>query len=171
MCTRINATLIAAAAASAVIAIGSPLIANAQQQGARLHGHWSLESTESVAKDGTRTPGQAQKGLFIFDPSGRYSIQLYRVPLPKFASNNRQTGTDAENKAVVQGSLAHFGTYKVDDKAGTFTILAEASSFPNWTGVEQPPRKFIVAGDKLTIINPAPSAGSGTSELTLKRLK
>jgi len=71
----------------------------------------------------------------------------------------------------VSGSLAHFGTYKVDDKAGTLAILPEASSYPNWSGVEQPARKFTVSGEKLQIVNPAPSGGTGTTYLNLQRAK
>ena len=112
-----------------------------------------------------------EKGLFIFDPSGRYSIQLYAPNLPRIASNSRTTATAEESKAIVTGMLAHYGTYKVNEADGTFTVLPEGSSFPNWTGVEQPARKFAVRGDKLTILNPAPSAGGGVNELTLKRLK
>jgi hypothetical protein len=59
----------------------------------------------------------------------------------KFASNNRQNGTDAENKAVVQGALAYYGTYEVDESnkslimrikdAGQFSALP-ASRCPLW---------------------------------------
>jgi hypothetical protein len=109
--------------------------------------------------------------LFIFDPSGRYSFQMFRPDMPKFASNNRLTGTAEENKAVVQATLAHFGTYTVNEKEGSFSLRIEASSFPNWSGAEQPARKFTITGDVLTITNPASSRGSGASHLVLKRAK
>jgi len=54
--------------------------------------------------------------------------------LPKFAANNRQAGTPEENKAVVQGSLAYFGTYSVDEAAKTVTIHIESCSFRIGTG-------------------------------------
>lgn len=166
----------------ALVAIAAGVLCSfsvaAQQQGAttakQLEGLWSLVSLETVAQDGTRKPGSVgtnPKGLFIFDRSGRYSNQIFQADLLKFASNNKQTGTAEENKAVVQGTLSHFGTYKVNEKDGTFTVLPEASSFPNWTGVEQPARKFAIVGDTLTITNPAPTTGSGTNVLTLKRIK
>jgi hypothetical protein len=41
--------------------------------------------------------------------------------LPKFASGNRLQGSDAENNAIVRGSLAYFGTYTVDEADKTFT--------------------------------------------------
>jgi hypothetical protein len=128
----------------------------------------TLDSTD---KDGKRVPSNLKKGLFIFLPNGRYALQLYAPDLPKFAAGNRMAGTAEENKAVVQGALTHFGTYKLDEEAGTVTVLPEASSFPNWTGKEQPPRKITIAGDQLTLVNPAPSAGAASSELVFKRLK
>jgi hypothetical protein len=140
----------------------------------QLEGLWSLVSLEAMAPDGTKKPGNvglSPKGMFIFDRSGRYSNQIFQANLPKFASNNKQTGTTEENKAVVQGTLSHFGTYKVNEKDGTFTVIPEASSFPNWSGAEQPARKFAITGDTLTITNPAPTSGSGTNVLTLKRIR
>jgi hypothetical protein len=41
---------------------------------------------------------------------------LNRADLPKFAANNRNVGTPEENKAIVQGSFAYFGTYTVTNK-------------------------------------------------------
>jgi len=52
----------------------------------------------------------------IFDNYRRFSFILTRPDLPKFASNNRGTGTAEENKAIVQGSLAYFGTYSLVGK-------------------------------------------------------
>ncbi len=129
-------------------------------------------SVETIEKDGSKKAGSFgpnPKGLFIFHRSGRYSIQIFRPDLPKFASNDRATGTADENKAVVQGTLAHFGTYTVNDKESTFSVRPVGSSYPNWTGVEQPARKFVIAGDELRITNPSPSRGSATSYLILKR--
>ena len=160
-----------ALAAAAALFLQFPTAANAATSAKALHGSWTLVSLESVDKEGKRTPSNLQKGLFIFLPNGHYALQLYNKELPKFASGNRMTGTPEENKAVVQGSLAHFGTYKVEEKEGALTILPDGSSFPNWTGKEQPARKISISGDQLTLVNPAPSAGGASSELVFKRLK
>ena len=138
----------------------------------QLTGHWTLVTVANEVDGKKDEPfGPSPRGLFIFDASGRYSIQIFRPDLPKFAANNRMKGTPEENQAVVQGMLSHFGTYKVDDRQGTFAIRPEAASFPNWSGVEQPARRFEIAGDNLKIINPAPSGDSGTSYLILKRAR
>lgn len=154
-------------AAALAAALAAP--AFAQSTAAQLHGHWNLVSIEDHGPDGSRTANPMSKGLFIYDPSGRYAVQIFRPDLPRFAANARAKGTDEENRAVVAGSLSHFGTYQVNEADGTFTLFPEASTFPNWTGVKQPARKFKVEGDTLTIVNPAPSSAVGTTYLTLKR--
>src|ERR1700719_3795269 len=82
----------------------------------QLLGAWTLLIDDVVNQDGTRTPvfGPNPDGIVIFDSSGRYATALSRSNMPKFGSNNRVQGTPEENKASVQGSLAHFGTFEVD---------------------------------------------------------
>lgn len=158
-------------------AVAMPFAASdthAQQKAAgaakQLVGHWSLVSVRNVQDGKTTEPlGANPKGIFIFDRSGRYALMIFRPDIPKFASNNRNTGTPEENKAVVLGSLAHFGTYSVNEKDGTYTIRPEASTYANWTGTDQK-RSFSVSKDELKIVNPAGSRG-GTSTLIWKRAK
>ena len=75
-------------------------------------------------------------------------------------------GTPEENKAVVQGTNAHFGTYAVEgDK---LVLRIEAATFPNSTGAEQR-RPFTLTGDELKVIVPVASGGGST--LVWKRAK
>ena len=57
----------------------------------------------------------------MYDDTGHFSVIITRFDLPKFASNNRETGTAEENKAIVQGSLACFGTYSVSETDKSIT--------------------------------------------------
>ncbi len=140
---------------------------------AALEGHWTLVSIVNE-KDGVKSDsrlGANPLGLFIYDRSGRYSVQIYTQGLAPIAANDRYKGTAEEYKAIMHGSLSHFGTYTVDEKAGTFTLRPVAGNYPNWVGKDQP-RKFAVSGDELKILNPS-SSGDPTSKsyLTLKRAK
>jgi hypothetical protein len=75
-------------------------------------------------------------GCLIFEADGRYGLILSRKDVPKFASNSRTNGTADENKAVVQGTISHFGRYTVSaDKSIVFHI--ELSTYPNFNGTEQ----------------------------------
>lgn len=136
----------------------------------QLIGYWTLVSVTNE-KDGkiTETFGPNPKGLFIFDRSGRYVVLQFKADIPKFASNSRDKGTPEENRAVVQGSSVHFGTYTVNEKEGSFTVRPEAATFPNWVGIDQK-RSFSISDDVLMITNPSGSTG-GTSRLVLKRAR
>lgn len=132
-----------------------------------LVGTWTLVSTDTVRPDGGRIPtfGDTPNGLVVFTSDGHFIYLYSRGDLPKFVSNNRTTGTPEENRAVVQGSIATFGTYSV---AGTdLLIKVEHSTFPNWIGADQK-RTIAVTGDQLKWTNAA-GAGGGVVELVLKR--
>ena len=76
-------------------------------------GTWSLLIDDAVKADGTHAPnfGPNPIGVAMFGADGHFSVTITRAGRPKFASNNRTTGTADENKAVVTGSNAFFGTY------------------------------------------------------------
>jgi len=105
----------------------------------------------------------------MFDANGHYTITFIGSNLPKFASNNRASGTPDENKAVVGSSLAHFGTYVVNEADKSLTYRIESATFPNWDKTDQK-RSFVITGDELKYTVPAGSAG-GTGTVTWKRVK
>lgn len=139
------------------------------QTAADIAGSWSMASNVTTRADGSKvaTWGDNPKGSLILTGDGRFSVVVTRGDLPKFASNNRMQGTPDENKAVVQGSIAYFGTYAVADKVATMKV--ETSTFPNWTGGEQK-RPLAIAGDEMkwTV---ATGSGGGSVELVWKRVK
>jgi hypothetical protein len=114
--------------------------------------------------------GDNPKGSMILTPNGRFSVIMMNGSLPKFAANNRIKGTTEENQAVVQGSLAWFGSYKVVSAKEHMVIFnIEGSTYPNWTGEEQ---KLVmtVTGNEMKVINPAAAVG-GKGYPTWKRIK
>ncbi|WP_050419294.1 lipocalin-like domain-containing protein [Bradyrhizobium tropiciagri] len=94
-----------------------------------LIGTWTLVSVVTE-RDGKKSDayGPNAKGSLVFDANGRYSIIFIAADLPKFASGNRCMGTADENEAVVAGSLAHFGTYVVDEADRSFTFQVERAN-------------------------------------------
>src|ERR1700747_1345332 len=107
------------------------------QQANDVVGAWTLVSI-TLEKDGKKTDfyGPNPQGQLIYDATGHFSVIITRSDLPKFASDNRVAGTPEENKAIVQGSLASFGTYSVNETDKTYTQHVESSTFPNWKGTE-----------------------------------
>jgi hypothetical protein len=136
----------------------------------QLVGSWSFVSAVNTRADGTKvdTFGPNPGGLLMFDGNGRYASVVVRPGVPKFASNNRDAGTAEENKAAMQGSIAHVGRYTVNEADRSVTLHIEYSSFPNWNATEQR-RPITIAGDEMKYIVPTPSTGTGTSEVTFRR--
>src|SRR5437773_1504547 len=73
----------------------------------------TAQSSKTVA--GTYAPvsvpafGDKPRGQMILTADGHYSIVLARATLVKIAAGARTKGTAEENKAVVDGSIAHSG--------------------------------------------------------------
>jgi len=138
----------------------------------QIQGSWVLVSIYNE-RDGKKTEvfGPNPRGSLILAPDGRFSMILMSASLPKFASNIRTKGTTKENQAVVQGSIAYFGSYKVaDEKETKVTLRIEGSTFPNWDGQEQQ-RIITVIGDEMQYINSTTGLGGGTNYIGWKRVK
>ena len=103
------------------------------------------------------------------DANGRYMIAFARADLPNVVSNNHFTATAEENKAIVGGTLARFGTLSVNTADKTFTFKIESATFPNWSGTEQK-RPFNISGDELRY-TAAAASGGGSATVTWKRAK
>ena len=149
----------------ALLAEGAPSAPKAKFRKAQLVGDWTFVSNNAPNAVIQNGPND---GYIVFERNGRFSFNLLSSNVPKFASNNRNTGTMEENKAVVQGNISYFGTYSVDEAEGTLTFHVERSSFPNWTGTDQKRLITSLTAQELKYTNPAASFG-GTAELVWKR--
>ena len=98
-------------------------------------------------------------GQLTYDGDGRMAVQFGRRGRAPFASAEMRGGTAEEMKAAFHGYVAYFGTYTVDEAAGTVTHAVEGSLFPNWEGQEQV-RRYRLEGNRLTLTTP-PVAGRG----------
>ena len=139
-----------------------------------LVGTWTLVSI-TLEQDGKKTDfyGPNPQGQLMYDATGHFSVMITRSDLLKFASNNRETGTAEENKAIVQGSLAYFGTYTVSETDKTITTHIESSTFPNWNGADRK-TSFNISGDELSVqvvSGPLTSIGTRTAYVVWKCAK
>ncbi len=138
----------------------------------KIQGSWTLVSVVNE-QDGKKTDefGPNPRGLMILTPDGHFSGIVMRAALPKFASNNREKGTAEENQAIVQGSIAYFGKYKVvSEKEGKVNMSIEGNTFPNLDR-QSWDRVMAVKGDELRVTNPKPSLGRGINYQIWKRAK
>lgn len=121
-----------AAAATLLLAAAT---SNAEQKPNKVAGTWNLIAA-TVENDGvTSYPyGPEPRGRLVFTPDLYFVEFLHDPRIPRFQSNQRGGGTDAENRAVMAGSLALYGRYTVDAQGDFSGNTVEGSSFPNWTG-------------------------------------
>ena len=138
----------------------------------RVAGTYAPVSVLTLDASGNKSDvfGPRPRGQLTLTSDGRYSLILMRASLPKFASKSRLKGTAEENKDIVAGSIAHFGKYTIDDKAGTVTFSVESSTYPNWDGEPQT-RAFTFKDDTFVYKVAAVSGGTGSGEVTWKRVK
>jgi hypothetical protein len=136
----------------------------------QLVGSWTLVAM--TVGDGAETVepfGPAPRGAMFMDAS-RFSIIITRAALPSLVAGTREHGTPAENRAIVQGSIAYFGTYVFDEASSMLTAHIDGSTFPNFIGQDQQ-RLIRIEGNELTYVNPHPSGGGGTAQVRWKRAR
>jgi hypothetical protein len=161
-------TLGTAALVALVLCLAAP--ATFGQTAADVVGSWSLVSL-TVSRSGSELEvlGPHPHGQLIFGSDGRYVLVGLRADLPKFASDDRLSGTAEENQRIVQGNVAHFGTYTVDTAGKVIVFHIQNGTFPNWDGEVQR-RPFSLDGDRLTYVTPG-SFGYGASKVVWQRMK
>jgi hypothetical protein len=134
-------------------------------------GTWTLVS-ETVERGGkTVEPfGANPLGTMMLDASKHFMLMISRPGLPKIGANRRDGGTPEENKEVLAGILAFFGTYTVSESDGLLTVHVEASTFPNWIGSDQK-REFTLSGNEMTWTNRTPAVSGEAAKLVWRRQK
>ena len=136
----------------------------------QLVGAWAYVSSTAKLPDGSPLWGTSPKGLMIFTDDSRFSWQIFRSDRPKLASKNRMQGTADENAAILQGSLAYFGTYSVDEADKTIITVVEGSTFPNSEGETLKRVITRLTDDMLVYENPSTTRGEQI-EAMWKRLR
>jgi hypothetical protein len=152
-----------------IVACAAVLQAGAQ---GTMSGTWTLVAvTQGEGATMTHPFGPGPKGILMLDPGGRFSVTITRADLPKFEAGNRGKGTADENRAVVQGSIAFFGTYTVNESQHVIDMKVEGSTYPNWIGTVQKRAYVDYGGVEMKFTNPSSSVGGGAADLIWKRVQ
>ena len=138
----------------------------------QIAGTWTFVSALDIYPDGRKDDrwGSNPKGVFIFDGHGRYAQFITRSDLPKIKAGTADKGTPEENKAILLGLVASFGTYTVNEGEKLLITHVEGGAFPNLIGGDQKRVILSLTGDELKYTNPATSTGT-RAEATWKRSK
>ncbi|UUD63542.1 lipocalin-like domain-containing protein [Pseudomonas seleniipraecipitans] len=123
--------------AKAALAIVTLLIATtvAAQTPNQVAGTWRVTAATVEMDGATSYPyGPEPQGKLVFTEDLHFVELLHDPRIPRFKSNQRGGGTDAENRAAMASSLALYGRYTVDADGHFSGNTVEGSSFPNWIG-------------------------------------
>ena len=120
-------------------------------------GAWRLVSVETLGPKGEISYpfyGKHPEGLLVYDASGWMSVQIVSDPaptLPRAGSREEMLRAPvAEKASALEGYLAYFGTWTVDEAKATVTHHIRQSLYPAERG-EDGVRHFVFDGDRLTL--------------------
>jgi Lipocalin-like domain len=149
-----------------------PSPSRAQSVKEQIVGVWTMVSADSAGADGSRVQifGPNPRGVIVFTGGGQFSLIQMRAELPRIAANSRDQGTPEENRAIVQGSIAYFGTHTVSEADKTLMLKLEGSTYANLLAAEQKRIVTSLTADELKFTNPRKPSGM-TLEVALKRAR
>ncbi|AXK82780.1 hypothetical protein DW352_20995 [Pseudolabrys taiwanensis] len=125
----------------------------------RLVGAWRYVGTRLNGENVNR--GASPKGMIYYGPAGEMSVQIAPdVARPRAGS----VMTPDEAFDALKDYIAYFGTYSIDEAAGTVTHHREASIQPGDSGDFV--RRVEFTGDRLVLRPP-----NSTMEVTWQRIK
>jgi hypothetical protein len=118
----------------------------------RLLGAWRVVSFEYRFDDGTTSEpfGPDPEGLLVYDETGYMTAQIMRRDRPRIATGDRRRGTRDELHAAVEGYIAYFGTYEVEEATKSVVHRELGDLFPNAVATKQV-RYYSFEGDLLVL--------------------
>ena len=136
------------------------MVSGQQTDKQRLIGSWRhIGSTVNGKLRAER--GSAPKGIIIYDAHGHMACQ---VAPDREVSKAGATPTGEEAKAALEGHIAYFGTYSVDERARTVTHHRQGSVQPGDKGDVVRGYEFV---DDRLILRPVGT----TTEVIWERIK
>ena len=72
---------------------------------------------------------------------------------------------------MVQGSIAYYGTYSVDEASKTVTLHVEGSTLSALNGTDQKRIVKSISADQMNTVNPVTSEGGTPADTIYKRAK
>jgi hypothetical protein len=115
-------------------------------------GTWRLVSAEQRLTDDTIRPspiyGPHGAGYLMYGSTGRMCVILVNPDRPSWSSEDEPTPD--EIKSAIDGFVAYYGSYEVNESEGFVLHHIEAHIVPNWVGADQK-RYFDLSGNRLTL--------------------
>jgi hypothetical protein len=133
-----------------------------------LLGTWKPLSVRNTRPDGSTVfPfGTSPGGILMFQGDRRFAFILNRTDLPRFVAGDRFSGTAEENRAIVQGSFAYFGTFELAGEVVTMRV--EGGTWPAWTGTTLQRHIVSFDGREMRWMDFTPSIGGAIENAWLR---
>ena len=174
--SRILPRVVLVIAAAASLALGQQSTGSKSAAAAKFIGTWKLISIADH-RPNVVNPARDPQGYIVYDSTGHIFVQFaLRKDRPRFASEDLTKANVQEKAAALDGYTAYFGTYTVNEAAGTVTHHLENHLIPNNAGKDYI-RYYEISGDRLTLIPITLEKGqlapksSGLRRLTWERVK
>jgi hypothetical protein len=110
--------------------------------------------------------GPAPKGILMLTADGHFTILALSSHLPMIASNDRMSQISDQDKAITQGSVGAFGSFKIDEARDILEEHVDGSTFPSGNGQTQSPVLKLISADERSWTE---SAGVAKTKLIFKR--
>lgn len=145
-----------------LLSLASASAAEARSRGG-IVGTWRLVKFEDV-EDGKTIHrfGEKPRGLFIYTADGHVAIQIAHPANPNCLAPSKKSGpgkkddlelpacTPAQMQALLDGTVAYWGTYSIDKDAGEVIHHVKSDLSNGYIGTDQR-RQFVLTGDRLEI--------------------
>ncbi|WDF70590.1 lipocalin-like domain-containing protein [Sphingobacterium oryzagri] len=128
-----------------------------------LIGTWKLLSYIEVpigGDDSLFPMGKNPFGLLMYSPDGFMSVQISKEERLLYGSNDKLIANSEEMAATLEGYIAFFGKFKVDNSNAVVSYIIKSSLFPNWNNKVQR-RKIDFEGDILYLKSTEPILSNG----------
>ena len=136
-------------------------------------GSWKLVSfVDYDAKGQPRAHwGQHPIGFLVYTREGMMAAQIYDDRRRPERTNWPATSPDVAQRAFA-GSAAYFGSFSVDEKAGTVTHRVQGATGPDWIGQDFVRAYRFTRSDRLelSVVEPKGEASGARQVLTWERI-
>ena len=105
----------------------------------QLVGTWRLVSFEYVLANGASVEAYGPKpvGILFYDEHGNMAAQIMSPDRRRFATGDRRNASHEELAGAVEGYIAYFGTYEIDEAQKCVIHVERGDVFPNAVGTTE----------------------------------
>ena len=120
-----------------------------------LLGVWRLVDSFDMRPNGeiVRSRGQTPRGILVYDDRRHMAVQVMNDGRPGSDSFDPAQALPEQNRAMLTGYTAYFGTFEVNEEEGCVLHHMDGNLFPHEIGTTRK-RFYRLIDDRLTLTTP-----------------